>query len=97
MGMVSWSEGVKWKKRGPVVDENWSIVECRNLEIAESDFVEYLRSYGERRRKCSGEVQNCKWQGFTKKILCRTKYARCSRMKENVKVEGDGVKGGKWG
>ena len=64
---VSWSEGVKWKKRGPVVDENWSIVECRNLEIAESDFVEYLRSYGERRRKCSGEVQNCKWQGFTKK------------------------------
>ena len=39
---VSWSEGVKWKKRGPVVDENWSIVECRNLEIAESDFVEYF-------------------------------------------------------
>ena len=66
MEWVSWSEGVKWKKRGPVVDENWSIVECRNLEIAESDFVEYLRSYGERRRKCSGEVQNCKWQGFTK-------------------------------
>ena len=29
--------------------------------------------------------------------LCRTKYARCSRTKENVKVEGDGVKGGKWG
>ena len=39
---VSWSEGVKWKERGPEVDENWSIVECRNLEIAESDFVEYF-------------------------------------------------------
>ena len=31
MEWVSWSEGVKWKKRGPVVDE-----------IAESDFVEYF-------------------------------------------------------
>ena len=45
--------------------------------------------------------------GVHEKILCRTKYARCSRTKEkyarcsrtkeNVKVEGDGVKGGKWG
>ena len=41
-GAGGWSEGVKWKKRGPVVDENWSFVECRNLERAESDVVEYF-------------------------------------------------------
>ena len=42
-GVVGWSEGVKWKERGPVVDENWSFVECRNLERAESDVGEYFQ------------------------------------------------------
>ena len=32
--------------------------------------------------------------GVHEKILCCTKYARCSRTKENVKVEGDGGKRG---
>ena len=41
-GAGGWSEGVKWKKRGPVVDENWFFVEYRNLERAESDVVENL-------------------------------------------------------
>ena len=42
MGLVDGARGVKWKKRGPVVDENWSFVEYRNLERAESDVVEYF-------------------------------------------------------
>ena len=33
-GDGGWSEGVKWKKRALVVDENLSFVECRNLERA---------------------------------------------------------------
>ena len=41
-GDGGWSEGVKWKKRALVVDENLSFVECRNLERAESDVVEYF-------------------------------------------------------
>ena len=41
-GDGGWSEGVKWKKRALVVDENLSFVECRNFERAESDVVEYF-------------------------------------------------------
>ena len=41
-GDGGWSEGVKWKKRALVVDENLSFVECRNSERAESDVVEYF-------------------------------------------------------
>ena len=38
-----WMErGGQVEEKGSGVDENWSIVECRNLEIAESDFVEYF-------------------------------------------------------
>ena len=44
-----------------------------------------------------GQSSELQVAGVHEKILCRTKYARCSRTKENVKVEGDGVKGGKWG
>ena len=44
--MVEWGwwieRRVKWKKRALVVDENLSFVECRNLERAESDVVEYF-------------------------------------------------------
>ena len=94
---VSWSEGVKWKKRGPVVDENWSIVECRNLEIAESDFVEYFEELRCKKEKVFGRSSELQVAGVHEKLLCRTKYAWCSRTRENVKVEGDGVKGGKWG
>ena len=55
------------EEKGPVVDENWSFVECSNLERAESDVGNIFRSYGERKRKCSGEDQNCKGRDSRKK------------------------------
>ena len=42
--------------------------------------------------------RSSEWQmaGIRDKILCRTKSARCSKMKEKVPMGGEGVKRGKW-
>lgn len=56
--------------------------------------VNIFRSYGERKRKCSDEDQNCTGRDSRKKILCRTKSAWCSKMKEYVPMGGEGVKRG---
>ena len=43
-----------------------------------------------------GRRSELQGQGFTEKILCRTKSAWCSKMKKYVPMGGEGVKRGRW-
>ena len=86
MEWVSWSEGVKWKKRGPVVDENWSIVECRNLEIAESDFVEYFEELRCKKEKVFGRSSELQVARVHEKNI--VSYKICSVQQNERKCKG---------
>ena len=44
-----------------------------------------------------GRSSELQMAGTRDKILCRTKSARCSKMKENVPMGGEGVKRGNKG
>ena len=58
------------EEKGPVVDENWSFVECRNLERAESDVGEYFQELRRKKEKVFGRRSELQGQGFTEKKYC---------------------------